>query len=122
MHLSDKSLLPAGYFWHHPPKHVRKKGLLLSCDIDRDSEHQTKSTLYNDIIFSRYTKRIQTDMYTYHSTYQYIHDASTYLRIHTDTYRYRVLQALANHGREEVLRGCGGRSWAAGATPTRRIG
>ena len=66
MHLSDKSLLPAAFFRHHTPKHVRKKGLLLSCDNDSDLEHQTKSTLYSDHIISRHTKQVvQTDMYTY---------------------------------------------------------
>ncbi len=80
--ISDKPLLPAGYCFSHPPKHVRKRGLLLSCD--HDSEHQTKSTPYH--IISRYTKQIQTETNTY------IHvktHTSRYIQIHTVSYTCR---------------------------------
>jgi hypothetical protein len=77
--ISTKPLLPAGYFWRHLPKHVRKRGLLLSCD--HDWEHQTKSTPYH--IISRYTKQIQIDTNTYvQDTYIYTHTCR-YIQTHT---------------------------------------
>jgi hypothetical protein len=85
MYLSDKSLLPAGSFWYHFPKHVRNREPLLS--YDHGKEHQTKGWSISSSLsaHNRYTKQIQTN------TDKIYTDTDM---INTDTYRYHLFYLL----------------------------